>query len=146
MHYHLASSYYSFFFYIYIYFTGSQFTREPTKRTRFKCDEFSKKKRNVRSYVYTYVCTPMCVHIRVCNNTKRMFLVSISPLCRVFSIFWIFLYILLLPLLFFFFSLFVCYFIVASFFFYFPRCVIIISLNAQLTSYSELQLFTNLVK
>lgn len=144
MHYHLASSYYSFFFYIYIYFTGSQFTREPTKRTRFKCDEFSKKK---EMFVLTYirVCTPMCVHIRVCNNTKRMLLVSISPLCRVFSIFWIFLYILLLPLLFFF-SLFVCYFIVASFFFYFPRCVIIISLNAQLTSYSELQLFTNLVK
>lgn len=145
MDYHLASSYYSFFFlYIYIFHGFPIYTRTNKTHT-FQVWWIFQKKKEMFVLTYIRVCTPMCVHIRVCNNTKRMFLVSISPLCRVFSIFWIFLYILLLPLLFFF-SLFVCYFIVASFFFYFPRCVIIISLNAQLTSYSELQLFTNLVK
>lgn len=145
MHYHLASSYYSFFFYIYIYFTGSQFTREPTKRTRFKCDEFSKKK---EMFVLTYIrmCVRLCVYIYACATTRRecswypyLLSVACSQFFEFFFIFFSFLF-------FFFFSLFVCYFIVASFFFYFPRCVIIISLNAQLTSYSELQLFTNLVK
>lgn len=144
MHYHLASSYYSFFF-LYIYILRVPNLHENQQNAHVSSVMNFPKKKEMFVLTYIRVCTPMCVHIRVCNNTKRMFLVSISPLCRVFSIFWIFLYILLLPLLFFF-SLFVCYFIVASFFFYFPRCVIIISLNAQLTSYSELQLFTNLVK
>lgn len=144
MHYHLASSYYSFFFYIYIYFTGSQFTREPTKRTRFKCDEFSKKKRNVRSYVYTCVYAYVCTYTRVQQHEENVLGIHISSLSRVLNFLNFSLY--SFPSSSFFFSLFVCYFIVASFFFYFPRCVIIISLNAQLTSYSELQLFTNLVK
>lgn len=144
MHYHLASSYYSFFFFIYIYFTGSQFTREPTKRTRFKCDEFSKKKRNVRSYVYTCVYAYVCTYTRVQQHEENVLGIHISSLSRVLNFLNFSLY--SSPSSSFFFSLFVCYFIVASFFFYFPRCVIIISLNAQLTSYSELQLFTNLVK
>lgn len=144
MHYHLASSYYSFFFFIYIYFTDSQFTREPTKRTRFKCDEFSKKKRNVRSYVYTCVYAYVCTYTRVQQHEENVLGIHISSLSRVLNFLNFSLY--SSPSSSFFFSLFVCYFIVASFFFYFPRCVIIISLNAQLTSYSELQLFTNLVK
>lgn len=144
MHYHLASSYYSFFFFIYIYFTGSQFTREPTKRTRFKCDEFSKKKRNVRSYVYTCVYAYVYTYTRVQQHEENVLGIHISSLSRVLNFLNFSLY--SSPSSSFFFSLFVCYFIVASFFFYFPRCVIIISLNAQLTSYSELQLFTNLVK
>lgn len=102
MHYHLASSYYSFFFlYIYIFHGFSIYTRTNKTHT-FQVWWIFQKKKEMFVLTYIRVCTPMCVHIRVCNNTKRMFLVSISPLCRVFSIFWIFLYILLLPLLFFF--------------------------------------------
>lgn len=85
MHYHLASSYYSFFFYIYIYFTGSQFTREPTKRTRFKCDEFSKKKRNVRSYVYTCVYAYVCTYTRVQQHEENVLGIHISSLSRVLN-------------------------------------------------------------
>lgn len=85
MHYHLASSYYSFFFFIYIYFTGSQFTREPTKRTRFKCDEFSKKKRNVRSYVYTCVYAYVCTYTRVQQHEENVLGIHISSLSRVLN-------------------------------------------------------------
>lgn len=85
MHYHLASSYYSFFFYIYIYFTGSQFTREPTKRTRFKCDEFSKKKRNVRSYVYTCVYAYVYTYTRVQQHEENVLGIHISSLSRVLN-------------------------------------------------------------
>lgn len=101
MHYHLASSYYSFFF-LYIYISRVPNLHENQQNAHVSSVMNFPKKKEMFVLTYIRVCTPMCVHIRVCNNTKRMFLVSISPLCRVFSIFWIFLYILLLPLLFFF--------------------------------------------
>lgn len=145
MHYHLASSYYSFFFlYIYIFHGFPIYTRTNKTHTFQVWWIFQKKKKC--SFLRIYVCVRLCVYIYACATTRRecywypyLLSVACSQFFEFFFIFFSFLF-------FFFFSLFVCYFIVASFFFYFPRCVIIISLNAQLTSYSELQLFTNLVK
>lgn len=144
MHYHLASSYYSFFF-LYIYISRVPNLHENQQNAHVSSVmNFPKKKRNVRSYVYTCVYAYVCTYTRVQQHEENVLGIHISSLSRVLNFLNFSLY--SSPSSSFFFSLFVCYFIVASFFFYFPRCVIIISLNAQLTSYSELQLFTNLVK
>lgn len=145
MHYHLASSYYSFFFlYIYIFHGFPIYTRTNKTHTFQVWWIFQKKKKCSFLRIYVCVYAYVCTYTRVQQHEENVLDIHISSLSRVLNFLNFSLY--SSPSSSFFFSLFVCYFIVASFFFYFPRCVIIISLNAQLTSYSELQLFTNLVK
>lgn len=86
MHYHLASSYYSFFFlYIYIFHGFPIYTRTNKTHTFQVWWIFQKKKRNVRSYVYTCVYAYVCTYTRVQQHEENVLGIHISSLSRVLN-------------------------------------------------------------
>ena len=85
MHYHLASSYYSFFF-LYIYISRVPNLHENQQNAHVSSVmNFPKKKRNVRSYVYTCVYAYVCTYTRVQQHEENVLGIHISSLSRVLN-------------------------------------------------------------
>lgn len=105
MHYHLASSYYSFFFlYIYIFHGFPIYTRTNKTHTFQVWWIFQKKK---EMFVLTYIrmCVRLCVYIYACATTRRecswypyLLSVACSQFFEFFFIFFSFLFFFFLPL------------------------------------------------